>query len=234
MAAGGYSQFLAYAPVPVSAFSVARSHPVATATSFTSLQISLPNEDIDEAEQSVRHRRTQAEVVTPHSSLPESPQRLIYRRQHSGYQPEDYSTGTPVHWANRYSLRPARIIRTMSGDTTPGGTCHFAAVLERSGSLNGMSSVRLPTEGECAICFEFLKSGDQVQPMVHCSHIFHKHCIDAYIQARVSSLRMDGSYLMHTRISCPMCRGPMMTSCLSEVPESERLHVQPLRNLSSS
>ncbi|CAE8609633.1 unnamed protein product, partial [Polarella glacialis] len=86
--------------------------------------------------------------------------------------------------------------------------------------------VRLPTELECAICFEPLRSGEQVQPMVHCSHIFHRSCIDSFLRARAG-----GADLTSSHITCPMCRGQMLANSVSEVPDVERAFLRSLHSV---
>eukprot|EP00933_Yihiella_yeosuensis_P065571 TRINITY_DN69478_c0_g1_i1.p1 TRINITY_DN69478_c0_g1~~TRINITY_DN69478_c0_g1_i1.p1 ORF type:complete len:288 (+),score=27.26 TRINITY_DN69478_c0_g1_i1:87-866(+) len=229
-----------------------RLHP-----STGSLEIPLPQFARRESyfslsDPSIRHDRLQASFLLTPTSFASSPRRPFTRRSISGgYQdfPDDTVGGLQPFWQTQYCLRPARTVRTMSNDPSPGGTCrHVCAALEQSGQLGASQSsslstgyikqrVRMPTEAECAICFEALRSGEQVQPMVHCSHLFHKRCIDSLIQARIASgsshFAPEGqsSEMMTSFVTCPLCRGQMLAQSHSEVPDVERAYVQPLADV---
>lgn len=127
--------------------------------------------------------------------------------------------------ARRYVLRPSRLVRTMSGGlSTPGGTKELCAEWEP------MAQLPVPVHEVCAICLETLKSGDLVQPMVQCWHLFHQRCIRELIQVRQSDPRRSAERLqpLGDRISCPLCRGQVAAADLAEVPELERSAVVPL------
>ncbi|PRQ40258.1 putative transcription factor C2H2 family [Rosa chinensis] len=48
---------------------------------------------------------------------------------------------------------------------------------------------------DCVVCLSSLKDGDQVR-MLHCRHVFHKHCFDGWLD--------------HLNFSCPICRSPLV------------------------
>lgn len=115
-------------------------------------------------------------------------------------------------------LRPTRVVRSLSGLTSPGGTHARCAEC-------GEDRISLPADGVCAICFEVLASGEMVQPMLRCGHCFHQACVDALLEAR----RGEGD-----RIRCPLCRDRLLASSLSEMPEAERGTARPHRCWPSS
>ncbi|KAK9934667.1 hypothetical protein M0R45_021803 [Rubus argutus] len=48
---------------------------------------------------------------------------------------------------------------------------------------------------DCVVCLCTLKDGDQVR-MLHCRHVFHKHCFDGWLD--------------HLNFNCPLCRSPLL------------------------
>ena len=70
----------------------------------------------------------------------------------------------------------------------------------------------------CAICLEALAVGDTVQPMLRCEHILHEGCARALVKSQQPLTRV----FAFERLSCPTCRGEMLASSLSQVPEQER------------
>mmetsp|Transcript_77049 Transcript_77049/g.195564 ORF Transcript_77049/g.195564 Transcript_77049/m.195564 type:complete len:336 (+) Transcript_77049:62-1069(+) len=110
-------------------------------------------------------------------------------------------------------LRPARIVRSVSGVMSPGGTtqAHARCAVRRG---DAEDAVPVPSQEMCAICLEALVSGDIVQPMARCRHFFHQACIEEFLRARG---RAEGE-----RASCPLCRGCLGARSLSKMPETER------------
>ncbi|OVA09416.1 zinc finger protein [Macleaya cordata] len=52
-------------------------------------------------------------------------------------------------------------------------------------------------EDSCAVCLCEFESQDEIRPLMTCSHIFHRRCLDRW---------MDHG----KRLTCPMCRTPVM------------------------
>eukprot|EP00931_Biecheleriopsis_adriatica_P036951 TRINITY_DN21221_c0_g1_i1.p1 TRINITY_DN21221_c0_g1~~TRINITY_DN21221_c0_g1_i1.p1 ORF type:complete len:247 (+),score=9.39 TRINITY_DN21221_c0_g1_i1:48-788(+) len=228
--------------------------PVATSSTASYVSnVSLPQQALQEttpapvafvpdafsfSDPSVRHARSFSVQASGNSSsaasFPPSPQRHHLWRSSQGSIPLAAEISDDGGRQQRcYSLRPVQRIRTLSDEMTPGGTGHYCAVFEHSWPTHPRRRVRLPTEMECAICFEVLRSGEQVQPMVHCSHLFHKHCIDALIRSGVAAAQSHEHMESSSRVRCPMCRGRMLASSISEVPDDERPHVRPLASVVS-
>jgi len=85
---------------------------------------------------------------------------------------------------------------------------------------------RVPNHDLCAICLETLKVGQRVQPMVRCQHLFHESCIADLIKARWdSACAQDTRGSLGDLVSCPLCRGRLAATSISEVPELERSSV---------
>ncbi|KAJ1418755.1 Zinc finger, RING-type [Sesbania bispinosa] len=68
---------------------------------------------------------------------------------------------------------------------------------------------RMPeTEDTCAICLNHLKMEDEVRELMNCYHVFHKECIDRWLEH-------DHDNETHNP-TCPLCRAPLLSSyCLS-------------------
>lgn len=132
----------------------------------------------------------------------------------------------------RYLLRPPRVVvdaktpggsqqlRAARGEdaiATPGGTqLHTSRGEEAS----------LPAWEECAICLEPLQAGETVQPMVRCAHLFHRSCVRDFVRARHAE--------SPSGLSCPLCRGHLATTSLSDVPEPEQADAVPFDHLGRS
>ncbi|XP_058088295.1 E3 ubiquitin-protein ligase RHA2A-like [Magnolia sinica] len=50
-------------------------------------------------------------------------------------------------------------------------------------------------ERDCIVCLNGLSDGDQVRRLV-CGHVFHKECLDGWLE--------------HRNMSCPLCRAPLV------------------------
>mmetsp|Transcript_97910 Transcript_97910/g.204203 ORF Transcript_97910/g.204203 Transcript_97910/m.204203 type:complete len:413 (-) Transcript_97910:256-1494(-) len=109
-------------------------------------------------------------------------------------------------------LRPARIVRSLSNVFSPGGTTHFRAAVWPNDA--NKEWIPVAVQEVCAICLEPFASGDEVQPMVRCSHFFHEACIEEFLR---SQGRQNAE-----RSCCPLCRGGILAQSLSEMPEFER------------
>jgi len=132
----------------------------------------------------------------------------------------------------RYMLRPPRVLCTLSGPSTPGGSQPLGAVRQllslnagAGGETAGSGEESpLPAPGCCAICLDGLEAGELVQPMICCRHLFHQTCVRALVEARRGddSPLLLGPRPLGDRILCPLCRGQLAATSLSEVPEAER------------
>jgi len=175
-----------------------------------------------DSELSVGHRRAQAfsfHTSTPAMSSQSGQPAFLGLRSPGAGTPGSAArlpSGGTCHHHRLCMLRPSRVVRTLSGIASPGGGRTYCA--ERSEECE--DRVLVPSRELCAICLEALTSGDIVQPMVRCSHLFHKACIDALLEAR----RGEGL------LSCPTCRGRLGASSLSEMPEQERAGVHVLNH----
>lgn len=71
---------------------------------------------------------------------------------------------------------------------------------------------RLPdTEDTCAVCLNQLRMQDEVRELLNCYHVFHKECIDRWL---------DHDHDNHNP-TCPLCRAPLFTPyCPSSSSES--------------
>ena len=69
---------------------------------------------------------------------------------------------------------------------------------------------------ESAICLEPLRTGQDVQPMVRCQHLFHAACVEALVEARQAE-GAEATVPLPERVSCPLCRGPLLAGDLQEV-----------------
>ncbi|XP_057421553.1 RING-H2 finger protein ATL64-like [Lotus japonicus] len=65
---------------------------------------------------------------------------------------------------------------------------------------------RLPeTEDTCAVCLNQLKIEDEVRELMNCYHVFHKECIDRWLEHDHESENHNAT--------CPLCRAPLLSSC---------------------
>ncbi|XP_004300948.1 PREDICTED: E3 ubiquitin-protein ligase RHA2A [Fragaria vesca subsp. vesca] len=76
------------------------------------------------------------------------------------------------------------------------------AILAEQLNLNSLFSYRYDhsrhREGavpDCIVCLSAMKDGDRVR-MLHCRHLFHKHCFDGWLD--------------QLNFSCPICRSPLV------------------------
>ncbi|WVZ11641.1 hypothetical protein V8G54_016171 [Vigna mungo] len=63
---------------------------------------------------------------------------------------------------------------------------------------------RLPqTEDTCAVCLSQLEVEDEVRELMNCYHVFHRECIDRWLEHEHEN---------HNP-TCPLCRAPLLSSC---------------------
>lgn len=113
-------------------------------------------------------------------------------------------------------LRPPRVVLS-----TADGVQSMCLLRDREIRLQfvraGLPGGPLLREEEgCAICLEPFKTGDRVQLMANCRHVFHAGCIDGFLRAHFPEC-LDSDC-----VSCPLCRGPLLASTVSQVPHRER------------
>ncbi|KAL9246691.1 hypothetical protein vseg_020194 [Gypsophila vaccaria] len=56
--------------------------------------------------------------------------------------------------------------------------------------------------GPCAVCLCEYEDGDEVRRMRNCQHVFHRSCVDRWID--------------HDRDTCPLCRTPLVPKELED------------------
>ncbi|XWS26509.1 hypothetical protein CRYUN_Cryun26dG0037900 [Craigia yunnanensis] len=71
----------------------------------------------------------------------------------------------------------------------------------------------------CAVCLSQLKEGDEVRELRNCFHVFHKDCIDRWVdydQDHDHDYDHDhkNDHEDHHK-TCPLCRAPLLTSSQS-------------------
>lgn len=72
----------------------------------------------------------------------------------------------------------------------------------------------------CAVCLSRLKEGDEVRELRNCCHVFHKDCIDRWVDydhqdQDVVDDDHDHDHNEHhedNHKTCPLCRTPLLTS----------------------
>ena len=60
------------------------------------------------------------------------------------------------------------------------------------------------TEETCAVCLNKLKMEDEVRELMNCDHVFHKECIDKWLE--------HGHENENDYQTCPLCRAPLINS----------------------
>eukprot|EP00931_Biecheleriopsis_adriatica_P119566 TRINITY_DN94799_c0_g1_i1.p1 TRINITY_DN94799_c0_g1~~TRINITY_DN94799_c0_g1_i1.p1 ORF type:complete len:338 (-),score=42.55 TRINITY_DN94799_c0_g1_i1:68-1081(-) len=184
-----------------------------------------------------------SQPATPSSVMTQLPFPLRVFHQHAGHgdlvilPPRLAPTsrndpGTPGSWASNGTthffravhpaqlLRPSRVVLM-----APDGSKSLCLVKDCAARLQQVgfglpAGRRLGPEGEeCAICLETLKTGDTVQPMAQCQHLFHVTCIQSFLK----------KLPVTQRAACPLCRGPLAAADISDVPRREQDLVTSLR-----
>ncbi|KAK8490296.1 hypothetical protein V6N13_098034 [Hibiscus sabdariffa] len=73
----------------------------------------------------------------------------------------------------------------------------------------------------CAVCLSQLKEGDEVRELRNCCHVFHRDCIDRWVdydEDQGDHDQEDGN----NHKTCPLCRSPLLTSSQCSVwPKNE-------------
>lgn len=116
-------------------------------------------------------------------------------------------------------LRPPRVLLS-----TADGAHSMCLLRDRDARLQFVfaglpAGPRLHDQEGCAVCLEQFQTGDRVQPMARCWHVFHVGCIEGFLRSHVPDC------LVSDCISCPLCRGPLLAPSLSEIPSRERSSV---------
>ena len=60
----------------------------------------------------------------------------------------------------------------------------------------------LEGDGECAICLGCIEAKNKVRELGNCCHVFHKHCIDVWID--------------HGKLTCPLCRSKLFPDLIKK------------------
>ncbi|XP_039031663.1 probable E3 ubiquitin-protein ligase XERICO isoform X2 [Hibiscus syriacus] len=64
----------------------------------------------------------------------------------------------------------------------------------------------------CAVCLSQLKEGDEVRELRNCCHVFHRDCIDRWVDYDEDQ---DHDHVQEdddNHKTCPLCRAPLLTS----------------------
>eukprot|EP00928_Gymnodinium_smaydae_P037897 TRINITY_DN26252_c0_g1_i1.p1 TRINITY_DN26252_c0_g1~~TRINITY_DN26252_c0_g1_i1.p1 ORF type:complete len:405 (+),score=59.00 TRINITY_DN26252_c0_g1_i1:38-1216(+) len=134
----------------------------------------------------------------------------------------------------RCVLRPQRVLRRCSApiaeaeaalssrlaiDLADDLVAHFVKEGE-SGFDEGLR----PDNTQCAICLDDFCAGDVVQPMLDCRHLFHCSCMHKFILARSRTLSSRSSALAAfcDQVTCPLCRGRVLSHSSDQLPIAER------------
>lgn len=56
----------------------------------------------------------------------------------------------------------------------------------------------------CAVCLNQIKMEDEVRELMNCDHIFHRECIDRWLDHDLDNNNHNPT--------CPLCRAPLLTS----------------------
>ncbi|GMI92630.1 hypothetical protein like AT5G20885 [Hibiscus trionum] len=72
----------------------------------------------------------------------------------------------------------------------------------------------------CAVCLSQLKEGDEVRELRNCCHVFHRDCIDRWVDYDGDQDHDQEDDNNHK--TCPLCRSPLLTSAQCSVwPKNE-------------
>ncbi|KAL0793329.1 hypothetical protein Bca101_064706 [Brassica carinata] len=91
---------------------------------------------------------------------------------------------------------------SLDGDASPSvysGLANLAALADQL-KLNRLFSYRYADNNtaaasDCIVCLSTLKGGEEVRKL-DCRHVFHKQCLEGWIQ--------------HLNFNCPLCRSPLI------------------------
>ncbi|XP_022750033.1 E3 ubiquitin-protein ligase ATL4-like [Durio zibethinus] len=67
----------------------------------------------------------------------------------------------------------------------------------------------------CAVCLSQLRVGDDVRALRNCCHVFHKDCIDRWVDYDQDHDHDYENDHEDNRKTCPLCRAPLLTSSQS-------------------
>ncbi|CAN8300884.1 unnamed protein product [Cochlearia groenlandica] len=70
----------------------------------------------------------------------------------------------------------------------------------------------------CAVCLGDLEDGDEVRELRNCSHVFHRECIDRWLDYECCADNEDGEEDNHR--TCPLCRTPLLAASSPSSPSS--------------
>lgn len=120
--------------------------------------------------------------------------------------------------AEEHVLRPPRIILS-----TPEGVHSMCLPQDREARMHYVQAglpagPLLPEKETCAVCLEEFQTGDRVQLMANCRHVFHAACIKRLLLRSQMSGQLMGDY----NAPCPLCRGPLVAASVSHIPRRER------------
>ncbi|CAN0900424.1 Brassinosteroid-responsive RING protein 1 [Linum grandiflorum] len=65
----------------------------------------------------------------------------------------------------------------------------------------------------CAVCLNSMMAEDEVREMRNCCHVFHKDCIDRWIDHELDDQEEEDDE--SNRRTCPLCRTPLVTASQS-------------------
>lgn len=66
----------------------------------------------------------------------------------------------------------------------------------------------------CAVCLNEFERSDEIRELTNCSHIFHKNCLDKWLE--------------HDQKTCPLCRSCLMSEIVEEEVAEESWAVERL------
>ncbi|XP_021894395.1 RING-H2 finger protein ATL64 [Carica papaya] len=64
----------------------------------------------------------------------------------------------------------------------------------------------------CAVCLSHLEEDDDVRELRNCCHVFHRECIDRWIDYDQDQDEDDDDESNHG--TCPLCRAPLLAAAL--------------------
>ncbi|XP_030473748.2 uncharacterized RING finger protein P4H10.07-like [Syzygium oleosum] len=68
----------------------------------------------------------------------------------------------------------------------------YARFLERQHGLGHGVGEGESKNGWCAVCLSCIEEKDEVRELSNCSHVFHRECLDRWVD--------------HNQVTCPLCR----------------------------
>ncbi|XP_050218626.1 E3 ubiquitin-protein ligase ATL4 [Mercurialis annua] len=123
-----------------------------------------------------------------------------------------------VRWALSWALRSRNSAHSSSPSSTDSlrQSHHLPSsqqirdglILTTFGDINGRISGASDT---CAVCLGKLNEHDQVRELRNCCHVFHRECIDRWVDHDQDHDHDDNHK------TCPLCRAPLLTTTQSMV-----------------